>query len=89
MFRGEVTKIFDEIHQQQKIEYIHSHIEVGNMATYRRDKRKKNGADSKGYYGRNIRYMKWYDQIAIAIIGQKSGMKKWNKPCFESPMRQK
>ena len=46
MFRGEVTKIFDEIQQQQKITYIHSHIEVGNMASYRRDKR-VNGADSR------------------------------------------
>ena len=71
VFRGEVTKIFDEIQQQQKIAYIHSHIEVGNMATYRRDKRVKKWCRKQGYHGRNIRYMKWYDQMAIAIIGQK------------------
>ena len=41
LYRGEATAIFDEIHQHRNITCIHSHIEVGNMATFVRDKRVK------------------------------------------------
>ena len=39
LFRGEVTQILQEIHAVEKISALHSHMEVGNAATYRRDKR--------------------------------------------------
>ena len=89
VFRGEVTKIFDEIQQQQKIEYIHSHIEVGNMATYRRDKRVKKWCRQEG--------ISWKEYSIYEVVrpngNRDNWAKKWHEemeqPCFESPMRQR
>jgi deoxyribodipyrimidine photo-lyase len=89
VFRGEVTKIFDEIQQQQKIAYIHSHIEVGNMATYRRDKRVKKWCRQQGIL--------WKEYSIYEVIRPNCNRDNWSKkwheemeqPCFESPMRQK
>ena len=88
VFRGEVTKIFDEINRQRKIEHIHSHIEVGNMATYIRDKRVKK------WCGQQEILWKEYSihEVARPNHSRDNWGGKWHEEmeqsCFESPVKQ-